>query len=227
MEEPTEPAKEGIGATGEDIIDWAVGGDRHTNRIGGQHKCYYGEEEEQGVQYNNCYMCMIEERKKFLQWGDSTDLQSLFSSRFSHYNSRNLQIRRIPPRLQPPTPAPASLRHLNPHRQRVLRPRRDCVLHRPLPGLHGSLPTPSPANKSPSPAPSAPGDAGTVKSHVNDGGEEQNESSGGLGGGQKAGIALGVVAGVCLVALGGILYRKRQQNIQRSQHGYAARRDIL
>ncbi|XP_057483993.1 proline-rich receptor-like protein kinase PERK12 [Actinidia eriantha] len=91
----------------------------------------------------------------------------------------------------------------------------------------GSSPTPSPAKKSPSPAPAAPGDAGTVNSHVNDGDEEQNESSGGLGGGQKAGIALGVVAGVCLVALGGILYRKRRQNIQRSQYGYAARRDIL
>ncbi|GFZ20462.1 hypothetical protein Acr_28g0011670 [Actinidia rufa] len=97
----------------------------------------------------------------------------------------------------------------------------------PAPPPDNSAPGSSPANKSPSPAPSAPGDAGTVKSHVNDGGEEQNESSGGLGGGQKAGIALGVVAGVCLVALGGILYRKRQQNIQRSQHGYAARRDIL
>ncbi|XP_057479249.1 pectinesterase inhibitor 10-like [Actinidia eriantha] len=97
----------------------------------------------------------------------------------------------------------------------------------------GSSPTPSPVNKSPTPAPApapvtaAPGDAGSVKSNVNDSAEEPKESSGGLGGGQKAGIALGVVAGVCLVALGGILYRKRQQNIQRSQYGYAARREIL
>ena len=39
MEEPANRDSKGrIGATGEDIIDWAVGGDRHTNRIGGQQK---------------------------------------------------------------------------------------------------------------------------------------------------------------------------------------------
>ncbi|KAL6967262.1 hypothetical protein U1Q18_033066 [Sarracenia purpurea var. burkii] len=93
----------------------------------------------------------------------------------------------------------------------------------------GSSPTVSPPNKAPSPvpAPSVPSDSGSVKSNVNADAEEPKESSGGLNARQKAGIVLGVIAGVCVVALGGILYRKRQQNIQRSQYGYAARREIL
>lgn len=45
--------------------------------------------------------------------------------------------------------------------------------------------------------------------------------------GQKAGAALGTIAAVCIVALAAILYRKRQQNIQRSQYGYAARSEML
>ncbi|PSR89970.1 Proline and serine-rich protein [Actinidia chinensis var. chinensis] len=127
----------------------------------------------------------------------------------------------LPPTPESPSPSPASPSPSTGLRSPPAPPPEDSA--------PGSSPTPSPVKKSPSPAPvtAAPGDAGSVKSNVNDSAEEPKESSGGLGGGQKAGIALGVVAGVCLVALGGILYRKRQQNIQRSQYGYAARREIL
>ncbi|KAL7173657.1 hypothetical protein ACSBR2_033002 [Camellia fascicularis] len=89
-----------------------------------------------------------------------------------------------------------------------------------------SSPTPSPAaspsKKSPVPAPSMTGDV-----HESDVNASDEELSGGLKGGQKAGIVLGVIAGVCLVGVGGMVYRKRQQNIQRSQLGNAARREIL
>ncbi|GMP88965.1 hypothetical protein CsSME_00040748 [Camellia sinensis var. sinensis] len=89
-----------------------------------------------------------------------------------------------------------------------------------------SSPTPSPAAsppvKSPVPAPSMTGDV-----HESDVNATDEELSGGLKGGQKAGIVLGVIAGVCLVGVGGMVYRKRQQNIQRSQLGNAARREIL
>lgn len=90
-----------------------------------------------------------------------------------------------------------------------------------------SPPSPSPASeKSPVPTPSP--DANDVNpSHINVNGEEQEESSGGMSGGKKAGIAVGVIAAACLVGLGGFVYKKRQNNIRRSQYGYAARREIL
>lgn len=51
--------------------------------------------------------------------------------------------------------------------------------------------------------------------------------SGGLKGGQKAGIALGVIIGVGVVGLAAFVYKKRQDNIRRTQYGYAARRELL
>ncbi|KAA8550403.1 hypothetical protein F0562_002087 [Nyssa sinensis] len=96
----------------------------------------------------------------------------------------------------------------------------------------GSSPTPSPvaspSKSSPAPAPTDASDMSPEKNGVTaDVGEESKESSDGLSGGQKVGIVLGVIAGACLVGFGGLLYKKRQQNIQRSQYGYAARREIL
>ncbi|KAK6138080.1 hypothetical protein DH2020_028170 [Rehmannia glutinosa] len=94
-------------------------------------------------------------------------------------------------------------------------------------------PVPSPQDggpvykNSPSPAPAAAG--GT--SHENQPNaadlESTKGSSGGMNGGQKAGVAIGVIAGACVVGAGVLVYKKRQQNIQRSQYGYAARREIL
>ncbi|GLU11790.1 hypothetical protein SLE2022_285120 [Rubroshorea leprosula] len=56
---------------------------------------------------------------------------------------------------------------------------------------------------------------------------EDKESDGGMSGGKKAGIVVGVVAAACLVGMAGMVYKKRQENIRRSQYGYSARREIL
>ncbi|CAK9174381.1 unnamed protein product [Ilex paraguariensis] len=103
----------------------------------------------------------------------------------------------------------------------------------PAPPPSGLTPAHSPANspseKTPPPAPSSvPEVAGDIgRNDVNANADGSEKSHGGLSGGQKAGIVIGVLAAACMVGLGCILYRKRQQNIQRSQYGYAARREIL
>ncbi|KAE8729501.1 Disulfide isomerase L-2 isoform 1 [Hibiscus syriacus] len=84
------------------------------------------------------------------------------------------------------------------------------------------------SSPSSSPAPS-PSDASDIN-HGNINGEESEDKTGrdgGLSAGKKAGIAVAVVAAVCLVGFGGLVYKKRQDNIGRSQYGYAARREIL
>lgn len=90
-----------------------------------------------------------------------------------------------------------------------------------------SSPLPSPSNeKSPVPSPSP--DASDINhSDMDVDGEVAEGSSGGMSGGKKAGIAVGVLAAACLVGLGGFVYKRRQDNIRRSQYGYAARREIL
>ncbi|KAF3631501.1 putative protein disulfide isomerase-like 1-4-like [Capsicum annuum] len=102
----------------------------------------------------------------------------------------------------------------------------------PAPPLSDFPPAPSPVNatskESPSPAPTpAPNsDVASDISHAST--EESKESAGGgMTSGKKAGIAVGVIAAVCFVGLGALVYKKRQQNIQRSQFGYDARREIL
>ena len=79
-----------------------------------------------------------------------------------------------------------------------------------------------------SPAPS-PDDASDINhSNINvDGSEEMTGGEGGMNGGKKAGIVVGVVVAACLVGVGGFVYKKRQDNIRRSQYGYAARREML
>jgi len=57
--------------------------------------------------------------------------------------------------------------------------------------------------------------------------KEEPRSPGGLNGGQKAGIAIGVLAGTGLIVFGGLVYKKRRSNIRRARFGYAARNTIL
>ncbi|KAL0390113.1 UNVERIFIED_CONTAM: hypothetical protein Scaly_0368400 [Sesamum calycinum] len=57
--------------------------------------------------------------------------------------------------------------------------------------------------------------------------ETKDDSSGGMSGGKKAGVAIGVISAACIVGLGALVYKKRQQNIRRAQYGYAARREFL
>ncbi|KAL6566751.1 hypothetical protein OROMI_015155 [Orobanche minor] len=89
-------------------------------------------------------------------------------------------------------------------------------------------PGPSPGNddddarkKSPSPAPVVAGDV----SHEDL--ETKDDSSGGMSGGKKTGVAIGVIAAVCIVGVGALVYKKRQRNIQRSQYGHAGRREMV
>ncbi|CAI9778417.1 unnamed protein product [Fraxinus pennsylvanica] len=98
----------------------------------------------------------------------------------------------------------------------------------PAPPLSKFFPSPSPAltnssapHKSPTPA---PGDAEVNVSNVE---SERDSSSGGMNSGQKAGVAVAVVASACIVGVGALIYKKRQQNVIRSQYGYTARREIL
>lgn len=89
-------------------------------------------------------------------------------------------------------------------------------------------PTPSPSpstTKPPARAPSVLSDTGHVSSDSN--GHEGKDSSGEMSGAKKGGIAVGVVLAAGLVVLGGFVYKKRRDNIRRSQYGYAARREIL
>ncbi|KAK4440742.1 hypothetical protein Salat_0409100 [Sesamum alatum] len=99
----------------------------------------------------------------------------------------------------------------------------------PFPGEDDDAPyeqekTPSPA---PAPAPVVVGDV-RHEDQSNAGDLETNDdSSGGMSGGKKAGVAIGVISAACVVGLGALVYKKRQQNIRRAQYGYAARGEFL
>ncbi|XP_022753861.1 uncharacterized protein LOC111302189 [Durio zibethinus] len=97
-----------------------------------------------------------------------------------------------------------------------------------------SPPAPYPSNldqgKSPasSLAPSANDASNINNSDINaDGNEEITVGDGGVTGGKKAGIVVAVVVAACLVGFGGLVYKKRRDNIRRSQYGYTARTEIL
>ncbi|KAE8732987.1 Disulfide isomerase L-2 isoform 1 [Hibiscus syriacus] len=106
------------------------------------------------------------------------------------------------------------------------------------PALGSSPPAPSPSDLeqggSP-PSPSSPAPSPEEASDINhsnvnaDVGEENTGGGGGGGmsGGKKAGIVVAVVVAACLVVVGGLVYKKRQDNIRRSQYGYAARAELL
>ncbi|KAI3748251.1 hypothetical protein L6452_11213 [Arctium lappa] len=93
------------------------------------------------------------------------------------------------------------------------------------PPPHSDLP-PNPASTPSSPAP-APEEASDTTSANVESEKPKNSSSGGMSGGKKAGIAIGVIVAACAVVLGGMLYKKRKQNIQRAQLGHAARGEFL
>ncbi|KAJ9178129.1 hypothetical protein P3X46_010039 [Hevea brasiliensis] len=89
-----------------------------------------------------------------------------------------------------------------------------------------SAPAHSPDNSGvPAPAPMEPSDI-NHSNNVEAGGDQAKEDSG-MSGGKKAGIALGVILALCVVVVGGLVYKKRQDNIRRSRYGYAARGELL
>ncbi|KAK9058589.1 hypothetical protein SSX86_023431 [Deinandra increscens subsp. villosa] len=92
-------------------------------------------------------------------------------------------------------------------------------------------PVPPPSNRSPddpdrSPSPS-PSEAGDATAETES--EDRNESpaSGGMSGGKKVGIAFGLTAAACFVGFGGVLYRKRRENIRRARYSQAARLEFF
>ncbi|KAL2488796.1 classical arabinogalactan protein 1-like [Forsythia ovata] len=99
----------------------------------------------------------------------------------------------------------------------------------PAPPPSDSSPALSPASpdKSPSPSPTPAPEIAKDVNHANQAHFDNLESSGGMKNGHKAGIALGVVAFACVFGIGAIVYKKRQQNIRRSEYGYDARREFL
>lgn len=134
----------------------------------------------------------------------------------------------------PPQHSPAPAPHSGaPSPSRRLSPAHPPTAPSPSP-YHGSPPAPPQApESSPSPSPGSspaqtpsPSNIGDVQ-HRDTGKAEAESSSGGLKGGQKAGIALGVIACVAVVGFGCLLYKKRRENIERSRYSYAARREIL
>lgn len=56
---------------------------------------------------------------------------------------------------------------------------------------------------------------------------DTKKGSGGLNGGQKAGIVIGVMLGTGLMVFGALVYKKRRSNIRRRRFGYAARDTFL
>ncbi|KAE8038848.1 hypothetical protein FH972_011320 [Carpinus fangiana] len=86
-------------------------------------------------------------------------------------------------------------------------------------------PSATPPSPAPVPSPSALSDVGRVSADGD--GHEGEGSSEGMSRAKKGGIAIGVILAAGLVVVGGFVYKKRRDNIRRSQYGYAARREIL
>ncbi|XP_065865070.1 vegetative cell wall protein gp1-like [Euphorbia lathyris] len=90
--------------------------------------------------------------------------------------------------------------------------------------------SPSPDNSevpSPSPSPSELMSDINHSNNVEAGDVEEENGSSGMNGGKKAGVAVGVISAAVVVGVGALVYKKRQDNIRRSQYGYAARRELL
>ncbi|KAL4576934.1 hypothetical protein LXL04_013035 [Taraxacum kok-saghyz] len=85
--------------------------------------------------------------------------------------------------------------------------------------------SPSPA-MSPAPEPEEPSNT-TAANLKTDKPNDPISTSKPMSAGKKAGIAIGVIAGVCVVGFGGFLYKKRKQNIHRARLGYFAREDYI
>ncbi|KAL0927314.1 hypothetical protein M5K25_001476 [Dendrobium thyrsiflorum] len=71
------------------------------------------------------------------------------------------------------------------------------------------------------------GDENDLQASVAENEKSSVDSGGGMNGGKKAVVAIGAVAGVALVGVGALIYKKRQDNIRRARYGYATRRDLL
>ncbi|XP_050214038.1 vegetative cell wall protein gp1-like [Mercurialis annua] len=133
------------------------------------------------------------------------------------------------PTADSPSPSPSPNGTLSPQ----LPPSDSPISSPPAPppsDLTNSPPTPTPApdNSPDTPSP-APAEVSGDVNHTSNVEADDNggEKSSGLSGGKKAGIAVGVIVAGGVVGLGAFVYKKRQDNLRRSQYGYAARRELL
>ncbi|CAN8255031.1 unnamed protein product [Cochlearia groenlandica] len=137
----------------------------------------------------------------------------------------------------PPFPAPTSIEGSTSPAESPIEyssPPKPITEHSPVPSPSDS-PSISPsslpddhASTSPSPSPSSeasdlnPSDLNhSDLKGIED--EKAKGGGGGMSGGTKVGVVFGMVAAVCVVGLGGFVYKKRRENIRRSRYGYAAR----
>nr|XP_023887896.1 WPP domain-associated protein [Quercus suber] len=96
------------------------------------------------------------------------------------------------------------------------------------PPVYAPVPTPTPS----SPPTIVPPQSPPPPTNINvppptTQGSSSSSSSRGLNGGQKAGIAVGVMSAAEALFLGGLVYKKRRSNIRRAKFGVAARRPVL
>lgn len=89
-------------------------------------------------------------------------------------------------------------------------------------------PEDSPSSSSSSPSPSHPS-LNEEETAVSSGSgvPEKTSSTGGGKPGRVAGTIVGVVIGAAVVTVAFIIYKKRRDNIRRSQYGFGARREML
>ncbi|CAA7390437.1 unnamed protein product [Spirodela intermedia] len=105
----------------------------------------------------------------------------------------------------------------------------------PSPSPYSSSPSDaSPSSESPLPSDSpAPAPSGEPTQKLDKAGNLSAEAQpsggggGGMSGGQKAGLVVGVMMAATLVGLGAFVYKKRQDNVRRSQYGHDVRREML
>ncbi|XP_058199333.1 uncharacterized protein LOC131314371 [Rhododendron vialii] len=165
-------------------------------------------------------------------------LHNLFTIVLLSLLSVRLSLSSDPP-LTAPSPAPAPEHGADslsaPEYNSPPAPPPDDLEEFPADSPSTGSPSPSPSSSpSPSPSPLAESPSPVYKGEMSADAEaeaeeegEKGEGSGGTKGGKKAGIVFGVVAAACVVGFGGVVYKKRQQNIRRAQYGYAARSDFL
>ncbi|KAL8090442.1 hypothetical protein AgCh_039778 [Apium graveolens] len=89
--------------------------------------------------------------------------------------------------------------------------------HASGPSLNAPSPTPTYMPSSPSPTPSHDNKRDSPPSPSPRSAKSKGSSKG-MSGGQKAGLAFGVIAGAALLGFGGMVYAKRRKNIRRSRN---------
>jgi len=84
-----------------------------------------------------------------------------------------------------------------------------------------SPPVPSPLSPTPISTPAPSPEDSTSLNHIDvDEKTEDSSTEGGMSGSKKAGIAIGIIVAASVLMLAAMVYKKRQQNLQRNQYNY-------